>query len=136
MNRPDRLPWWVIALLVAFFGVVLPALLNIALAQSHQIAWHDARGLPIEVAVFDECAQKVNPRPYTFVDARQIYLCHDATHEAHEKAHMAGMRHTRWQENANGIACARVTAPDFDGHYRKDDLICSGPSRRGEWIER
>lgn len=135
MKLPRRIPW-ANPLGYAFLIASLVGVWHEARAQSHSVAWHDEHGTPVLVAVYDSCAQKVNPHPVTFVEARQIYLCHTETHEVHELAHVAGMRHTAWWQNANGINCAQVIAADYDKHYRVGDLICIGPMGRGEWIEK
>ena len=64
-----------------------------------------------------------------------VYLCGHKADEAHELAHVAGMRHTAWQ-NAGIISCATVILAGYDTGYKALDRICVRKDTRYEWVDR
>jgi hypothetical protein len=63
-----------------------------------------------------------------------VYLCGNKADEAHELAHVAGMKHTAWQ-HAGNISCATVILAGYGTGYKALDHICVRKDTRYEWVD-
>ena len=88
------------------------------------ITHHDNRGNPIQITVTMQCHKAHPGRGYADIDNNVIYLCGYMELLSHEKAHFAGMRHTRWIYNTLDIPCATVISGGLNTGYSVGDIIC------------
>ena len=88
------------------------------------ITHHNGRGTPIQIKVTMQCHKAHPGRGYADIDNKVIYLCGYSEVLSHEKAHFAGMLHTRWIYDGLGIPCANVIYGGLNTGYQTGDIIC------------